>query len=93
MKRTKRWMALGLSAMLLAGLAGCGNGGGQEGSVPGEGTQDGGTQDSAQEFSTQEGSQDQADAGPVTLEWWYRGNGIQKDTELVEEAFNELLKT
>ena len=93
MKRTKRWMALGLSAMLLAGLAGCGNGGGQEGSVPGEGTQDGGTQDSAQESSTQEGSQDQADAGPVTLEWWYRGNGIQKDTELVEEAFNELLKT
>lgn len=30
---------------------------------------------------------------PVTLEWWYRGNGTQKDTELVEDKANELLKT
>ncbi|HHT03371.1 MAG TPA: DUF3502 domain-containing protein [Bacteroidales bacterium] len=27
----------------------------------------------------------------ITLEWWYRGNGIQKDTELVEQNLNELL--
>lgn len=30
---------------------------------------------------------------PVTLEWWYRGNGIQADTEKVNDAFNELLQT
>ncbi len=30
---------------------------------------------------------------PVTLEWYYPGVGVQRDTELVEKAFNELLKT
>lgn len=29
---------------------------------------------------------------PVVLEWYYRGNGQQKDTDEVEEAVNELLK-
>ena len=29
---------------------------------------------------------------PVVLEWYYRGNGQQKDTEEVEAAVNELLK-
>ncbi len=29
---------------------------------------------------------------PVTLEWYYRGNGIQKDTQAVEDRINELLK-
>lgn len=30
---------------------------------------------------------------PVVLEWYYRGNGVQKDTKRVEEEFNKLLKT
>ena len=30
---------------------------------------------------------------PIVLEWYYRGNGIQKDTELVETEFNKLLQT
>ena len=34
-----------------------------------------------------------AEKEPVTLEWYYRGNGIQQDTEKVQAAFNELLKT
>lgn len=29
---------------------------------------------------------------PITLEWYYRGNGVQKDTEAVEAYVNELLK-
>lgn len=29
---------------------------------------------------------------PVTLEWYFRGNGQQDDTDKVEEAVNELLK-
>ena len=32
-------------------------------------------------------------AEPIVLEWYYRGNGIQKDTELVETEFNKLLQT
>ena len=28
----------------------------------------------------------------VTLEWWYRGNGMQADTQLVEDTLNEKLK-
>ena len=28
---------------------------------------------------------------PVMLEWYYRGNGIQEDTEAVNEHVNELL--
>lgn len=30
---------------------------------------------------------------PVVLEYWYFGDGPQKDTELVNEKFNELLQT
>lgn len=29
-----------------------------------------------------------AEKEPVTLEWYYRGNGIQQDTEKVQAAFN-----
>lgn len=29
---------------------------------------------------------------PVTLEWYYRGNGIQTDTQAVNDRVNELLK-
>ena len=32
-------------------------------------------------------------AEPIVLEWYYRGNGVQKDTELVETEFNKLLQT
>ena len=32
-------------------------------------------------------------SGEIELNWWYCGNGIQKDTELVEQEFNRLLKT
>ena len=30
---------------------------------------------------------------PVTLTWWWPGNGPMPDTEMVNEAFNELLQT
>jgi len=32
------------------------------------------------------------DEGNVTLEWWYRGNGMQADTMLVQDKLNEMLK-
>ncbi len=90
MKRMKKWMALGLSLTMLAGLTACG--GNTESSTSPESSSADQTQ--AQQPSSQpESTQQAADDEPVTLEWWYRGNGMQKDTEMVEEAFNELLKT
>lgn len=35
----------------------------------------------------------EAPKDPVVLEYWYFGDGPQKDTELVNEKFNELLQT
>lgn len=42
----------------------------------------------------QEGNQNQQEQAKdsVVLEWYYRGNGIQKDTQAVEDAVNTLLK-
>ena len=83
MKNSKKWIALGLSLMMLGGLVACGN---EESSTqPSE--------SSAQNQSTSESETQEAVKDPVTLEWWYSGNGIQKDTELVEEEFNKLLQT
>ena len=95
MRKAKQWLVLGLSAMMIAGLAACGN---QDSGTQDKGNQESGTQESGSgEANSQEsesGGQEQGEKeDPVTLEWWYRGNGVQKDTELVEDAFNELLKT
>ena len=87
--KAKRWLAFGLTTALLAGLTACGNEGtGKESVSPAPAA----TEEAEQQESVEEVSEQKSDE-PVTLEWWYRGNGIQKDTELVEEAFNELLKT
>ena len=90
MKRAKRWLALGLTAMMVMGLAGCG----EKAPTGGETVPQTGTQEKESSSSAEGGESSQAAAkDPVTLEWWYRGNGVQKDTETVEAAFNELLKT
>ena len=86
---------------MIAGLCACGDNGGQEGSsTPDSGVQDSSAQESSSQDSSQEPSSQEAASNetqesgkPVTLEWWYRGNGVQKDTEMVEDAFNELLQT
>lgn len=90
--KAKKWLVWGLAAALLAGMTACGNGGNDE-----ENNSSGRVQEESKNQANK--GEDEAEApteeasGPVTLEWWYRGNGIQKDTELVQEAFNELLKT
>lgn len=38
------------------------------------------------------GTEAAAPKDPVLLEWYYRGNGQQQDTEEVEARVNELLK-
>lgn len=90
MKRAKRWLALGLTAMMVMGLAGCGD----KAPAEEEMASQTGTQEKESSSGTEgEESGQEAAKDPVTLEWWYRGNGVQKDTEMVEAAFNELLKT
>lgn len=76
-------LAVCMTATLLAGCSGKGES--QEGNKVSEEKQ--GTQDTA------DGKEQETAKEPVTLEWWYRGNGVQKDTEKVEAAFNELLQT
>ena len=85
--KTRKLIALGLAAALGLSVVACGNAETQ-GSAAKESEQSGTVESSAVQSSVVEEAKD-----PVTLEWWYRGNGPQQDTEAVEEAFNELLKT
>lgn len=88
MKRNK-WLACGLAVTMILGLGACGN----NETASGEASASKGTDDVKQESTQTETEEKKESSEPVVLEWWYRGNGIQKDTEMVEEAFNELLKT
>ncbi len=90
MRKATKWMALGLSAVMALGMAGCGSTEGGQSAVADESIP-AGTEVASAESKTAEKESNPGEA--VTLEWWYRGNGVQKDTEMVEEAFNELLKT
>ena len=87
MKKASKWLALALSAAILTGLTACGSAQKEESVSTAASTES--SVSGAKESESKEAVSEE----PVTLEWWYRGNGIQKDTELVEEAFNELLKT
>lgn len=81
-------LSLLLAASLLLGSAGCGQDGDRE-------TESGGTgAESAEQSSESEAAapEPQQPKDPVTLEWYYRGNGIQKDTGAVQDHVNELLK-
>ena len=85
MRNVKRWLALGLSLMMVLGVTACG----KEGSAVNNSE----TQQSVAASNTEASSEVEEVKEPITLEWWYRGNGIQKDTELVEAEFNKLLQT
>lgn len=86
MKNVKKVLALGLSIAMVFGVAACGN------DTP---ANNAGSESTPASESTvnKESSEVVEEKDPVTLEWWYRGNGAQQDTEVVEAAFNELLKT
>ena len=80
-KTMKRAAGL-MAAVMLLGLAGCGSQ---------ETTESSQAQESdALPVSSEEAAEPKE---PVTLEWYYRGNGQQEDTEMVEQRVNELLKT
>ncbi len=88
MKHVKSWLALGLAAVMTIGVVGCGN---KEQQETKEASKTGTESSQVVESSSKEETPEVKD--PVTLEWWYRGNGVQKDTELVNEEFNKLLQT
>ncbi len=88
MKHAKSWLALGLAAVMTIGMVGCGN---KEQQETKEASKSGAESSQVVESSSKEETPEVKD--PVTLEWWYRGNGVQKDTELVNEEFNKLLQT
>ena len=90
--------AVGLAIIMAASLAGCGSSKEAESAASGTQSEPASAQSDAADAQTEAAdsgaaSQEASDGEAVTLEWYYRGNGIQKDTEMVEEAFNELLKT
>ncbi|MBO5070668.1 MAG: carbohydrate ABC transporter substrate-binding protein, partial [Roseburia sp.] len=84
MRNVKKWLAIGLAMTMMLGLVACGNS-----------STDGDDKNSLSEVkdTVATDSEETEEKEPVTLEWWYRGNGIQKDTELVETEFNKLLQT
>ena len=79
MRNVKKWLALGLATIMTFGVVACGNG---DTPVVKESESNKATE-SVAEPEVKE---------PVLLEWYFRGNGQQKDTEEVEARVNELLK-
>jgi len=81
MINVKKLLALGLSVAMILGITACGT------NTP--------TNDSTESAPETESSTVVVAPEvkePVTLEWYYRGNGQQEDTDKVEARVNELLK-
>ena len=86
MNVVKRLLVLGISTtMILGALTGCGETEKNNEVVQGSASEN-------QSSVGQETKQEEKQKEPVTLEWYYRGNGQQADTEEVEARINELLK-
>ncbi len=84
MKKMKAVAAMLLSATMVFGLAACGSN--QQTNTPA-------TSESATTTESKVESETPVveKKDPVTLEWYYRGNGVQKDSQMVEDRVNELL--
>lgn len=94
-KRFTKIMAGCMAAMLLMGLTGCGGKNPENSQAADSKKEEGQAADSKSTENADKASdsEKQEVKDPVTLEWYYRGNGQQEDTEMVEERVNELLKT
>lgn len=79
-KIAKSILAMTMIATMLFGLTACGGKEEPTANAP------------AAESSTEEAAETNTEKEPVTLEWYYVGNGMQEDTEAVEARVNELLK-
>lgn len=91
MKNGKKWLAVGLSAVMMIGICACGNENPSGSSQPAGNNvpEESNAGDSSQ---AQDQQDQQEEKEPVLLEWYYRGNGQQKDTDKVEAKVNEILK-
>ena len=87
-KNLKKLAGIMLAAALAVGCMGCGQDVTKEESRE-SGTAAGGTTQAGAAETAGETAKPQE---PVTLQWYYRGNGVQKDTQAVENRVNELLK-
>ena len=88
MKLAKRLTALLLALVLVLSFAACSKTTTEQ---PAQDTANTDTPADTQQETTDTPAEETAE--PIVLEWYYRGNGIQKDTELVETEFNKLLQT
>ena len=88
MKNRKRTLALLLAAGMTLAVAGCGN---EEKPVNNSSEAAETNAVSTETAKTSEVVKEEPKE-PVLLEWYYRGNGQQEDTEDVEARVNELLK-
>lgn len=86
-KWMKKTCGLLLAVSMAAGMSGCGQEAGTGGDKNGAGSA---PETASGQSQSQENKEETKD--PVTLEWYYRGNGVQKDTQSVEDAVNDLLK-
>ncbi len=89
MKLTRKVLALAMAFIMTLALAGCGNKSTGETTTAAEKE----TTTAAASTAAQAGEGGDESKEPVKLVWWYRGNGEQKDTKMVQEALNEKLKT
>ena len=80
MRNVKKWLALGLATIMTFGVVACGN---DDTPV---------VKESESNKATESVAEPKVQKEPVLLEWYFRGNGQQKDTEEVEARVNELLK-
>lgn len=91
MKKLKKMLACMLAACMLLAVSACGK---AEEKTSEDSTKPAASQtEAAKETSAAEETEDAGPKEPVTLEWYYRGNGQQEDTDKVEAAVNELLKS
>ena len=88
MKLAKRLTALLLALVLVLSFAACSKTTTEQ---PAQDTANTDNPADTQQETTDTPAEETAE--PIVLEWYYRGNGIQKDTELVETEFNKLLQT
>ncbi len=87
MRNLKKTLALLLAAGMTLAMVGCG----QEKKTENDSVESSTVAESS--FAAEETSSvPEEPKDPVVLEWYFRGNGQQKDTEEVEARVNELLK-
>ena len=83
----KKILALALAVLMLLGMVACA----QNAAPETENKEPAQTENTENANNAEDATPAAEPAEEVTLEWYYRGNGIQRDTEAVNEHVNELL--